>query len=95
MTDTQQKFLEISKRIEVLKEEMKALSPTLEELMLELGEDAIFQDSDTGLVYKIEVPTGTYIEFKKISYVRTKKAGEFKGSLSKAEAEAAGFVLSK
>lgn len=93
MSDAQQKFLEISKRIEVLKEEMKALSPTLEQLMLEIGEGKMFQDPETGLVYKIEVPTGTYIEFKKINYVRTKKAGETKGSLAKSEAEAAGFII--
>lgn len=95
MTETQKKFVEISKRIETLREEMKALQPTLEELMLSLGEGAMFQDPESGIVYKIEVPTGTFITFQKISYVRTKRASETKGSLSKAEAEAAGFVLSK
>lgn len=95
MTDTQKKFLEISKRYEALKEEMKALAPTLEELMIEIGQGVMFQDPESMLVYKIEVPTGTYIQFKKIDYVRTKKAGETKGSLSKSDAEAAGFTLSK
>lgn len=95
MTDAQKKFLEIAKRVEILKEEMKALTPTLEELMLEIKPGTMFQDEETGLVYKIEVPSGTFITFKKVDYVRTKKAGETKGSLSKSDAEAAGFVLSK
>lgn len=95
MTDAQQKFLEISKRYETLKEEMKALKPTLQELMTEIGVDSIFQDPETMLVYKIEVPKGTFISFDPISYVRTKKVGEDKGSLSKKDAEAAGFTLTK
>ncbi len=95
MTDAQQKFLEIAKRYEVLKEEMKALKPTLQDLMTEIGVGEMFQDPSTGLVYKIEVPTGTYISFDPINYVRTKKAGETKGSLSKSDAEAAGFTLAK
>jgi predicted transcriptional regulator len=95
MTDAQQKFLEISKRYETLKEEMKALKPTLLELMTDIGVDTMFQDSDTDLVYKIVVPTGTFITFDTIAYNRTKKVGEDKGSLSKKDAEAAGFTLSK
>lgn len=95
MTDAQQKFLEISKRYETLKEEMKALKPTLQELMTDIGVGTMFQDKESGLVYRIEVPTGTYISFDPISYSRTKKVGEDKGSLSKKDAEAAGFVLSK
>ena len=95
MTDAQQKFLELSKRYEALKEEMKTLKPTLQELMTEIGIGTMFQDSDTMLVYKIVVPTGTYISFDTISYDRTKKETEAKGSLSKKDAEAAGFTLSK
>jgi hypothetical protein len=95
MTDAQQKFLEISKRYETLKEEMKALKPTLQELMTEIGVGTMFQDAETGLVYRIEVPTGTFISFDPISYSRTKKVGEDKGSLSKKDAEAAGFTLGK
>ena len=95
MTDTQIKFLEISKRIEVLKEEMKALYPTLDELMTEVGVGEIFQDPETMLVYQVIVPKGTFIPFNPIGYVRTKKIGETKGSLSKKDAEAAGFTLAK
>lgn len=95
MTDTQKKFLEIAKRVEVLKEEMKALLPTMNELMAQLPVNELFQDSETGLVYKIQPAKGTYVYFNPLEYVRTKKEGEDKGTLSKKEAEEAGFVLSK
>jgi hypothetical protein len=95
MTETQKKFLEISKRYETLKEEMKAIKPNLTELMLAMGEGTMFQDPETSLVYKIEKPSGTFISFDPISYVRTKKVGEDRGTLSKTEAEKAGFTLSK
>mgnify|MGYP001557962652 CR=1 FL=1 len=95
MTDAQQKFLEISKKYEALKEEMKGLKPLLQELMTEIKVGTFFQDPETMLVYKIVIPTGTFISFDPISYDRTKKEIETKGSLSKKDAEAAGFVLSK
>lgn len=91
--DIKNKFLEISKRYETLKEEMAALKPTLQELMLEMGSGTHFQDHDTGLVYKIIIPTGTFISFDPISYVRTKKVGETKGSLAKAEAIELGYDI--
>jgi predicted transcriptional regulator len=93
MTDTQQKFLEISKRYEALKEEMKALKPTLQELMTELKVGTHFQDPETQLVYRIEVPTGTYVSFDPITYTRTKKVGEDKGSLAKSEAQKLGYNI--
>lgn len=95
MTDAQKKFLELAKRVEILKEEMKALLPTMNELMTEMKVGELFQDTDTGLVYKIQVAKGTYVYFNPLEYVRTKKEGEDKGTLSKKEAEEAGFVLSK
>ena len=95
MTDAQQKFLEISKRYETLKEEMKALKPTLQELMLEIGEGTHFQDPDDGTVFQIVVPTGTFISFDPISDERTKRVGETKGSLSMKKAEEFGYTLKK
>jgi hypothetical protein len=47
-----------------------------------------------GSCQKIEVPSGTFVEFKKIGYKRTAKSGEKGGSvLSKSEAESMGFVI--
>lgn len=95
MTDQQQKFLELSKRYEALKEEMKAIKPTLQELMLEIGEGNHFQDPSDGTVFKIVKPTGTFIQFDPISYERTKRVGETKGSLSMKKAEELGYALKK
>ncbi len=95
MTDAQKKFLEISKRYEELVEELKVLKPELQAAMTEIGIGTMFQDPETMLVYKIEVPKGKYQYFDPIDYVRTKKDTETKGDLSKKAAEEAGFVLSK
>lgn len=93
LTDAQQKFLKISTRYEELRAEMKLLKPELNELLSEIGVGSYFQDPSTKLVYKVTEPTGTYIEFSKISYDRTKKEDEKRGSLSKKEAQEAGFEL--
>jgi hypothetical protein len=84
-------FLTFSKRFEELKEELKKISPKLNEIMEELGIDEAFQDPETGVVYKIERPKGTFVEYKQIGYVRTKKDSEKRGTLSKKEAEGMGF----
>jgi len=93
LTDAQQKFLEISARYEELRAEMKLLKPELKGVLEEIGVGTYFQDPSTRLVYKITEPTGTFIEFSKISYDRTKKEDEKRGSLSKKEATEAGFEL--
>ena len=93
MNDTQQKFLELSKQYEALKNQMKELKPQLQALMLELGEGSHFQDPATLAVYKIIKPTGTFISFDPISYERTKFADEKKGSLSMKKAEELGYSL--
>lgn len=93
MTDSQAKFLELSKQYEALKSQMKELKPQLQELMLELGEGAHFQDPATLAVYQIVKPTGTFISFDPISYDRTKFTDEKKGSLSMKKAEELGYSL--
>ncbi|HLD91685.1 MAG TPA: hypothetical protein VI911_11860 [Patescibacteria group bacterium] len=93
LTETQKKFLELSQRYEQLKEEMKKINPELNQLMEQIGIGTYFQDPATKLVYKISQPTGTFVEYKKIDYDRTKKESESKGSLSKTEAEKQGFDL--
>jgi hypothetical protein len=94
MNDLQAKTYELILKKEELKAQMKEVNAALESLLLELGEGNAFQ-ADDGTVVKISIPSGTYIEFKKIDYVRTKREGEVKGSLSKKEAEEMGFVLTK
>jgi len=89
-----EKILEIIRKYEKTKEEYKNVSKELTDSLLQMPLNHVFQDPTTNLVYKVVEPTGSYIEYKKISYVRTKKKDEKRGSLSKKEAESYGFVIS-
>lgn len=96
MTDNQKRFFELTQRYEKLKDEMKQVREEMNAVMANLGLDTYHQDPLTGLVYKIEEPKGTYVEFQSITYKRTAKQGERGGNvLAKSEAEAQGFVLVK
>lgn len=87
------KFLELSKKYEELKEQMKVVSEELNQEMLNLGVGSHFQDPETKLVYEIVKPTGTYIDYKEIGYNRTKKPEESKGSMSKTRAVELGYMV--
>lgn len=91
-TELEKKLVELAEKKEALKNQLKELEPELEKTMTALGYNHAFQASN-GLVYKITKPSGTYISFKEIDYVRTKKATETKGSLSKTEAKELGFTV--
>lgn len=94
LTDAQQKFLELSKQYEQLKEQMRALKPKMHGLLEEIGVDSYFQDPATKLVYKVEVPSGIFVSFDTIGYKRTKKAEESSsGKLAKKEAQEKGYEL--
>lgn len=93
--EREMKFIEIAKKYEELQEQMKAVREELEATMNTLGTGTYAQDPDTGLVYKITKPTGTFMFYRDIDYVRTAKATERAGTLSKKEAEEAGFVVLK
>ena len=95
MESDQQKFLRLVKELETLKETSAKVSEELEVLMKNLGVGSMFQDPNDGLVYKVIKPKGQFTYFQDIDYVRTAKTGEDRGSLSKKEAEGAGFVLKK
>lgn len=86
MTPQEQKVVELANKIEELNKQRKELQSQLDSEMLELGIGYVFK-SDEGLVYQIQYPTGTYVEYKRIAYARTKRDNETKGSLSKSEAE--------
>lgn len=88
----EEKFIELAEKKELLKKQLKDLEPELEQTMQLLGLEHSFQGTN-GLVYKITKPNGTFISFKQIDYVRTKKEGEAKGSLSKSEAKELGFKV--
>lgn len=93
MNDNETKFIELSKQLESLKTQMKELAPVMEELLLELGEGAFFQDPTDNVVFKVIKPKGTFISFKTIDYHRTKRGEEKKGNLSMKDAKDAGYTL--
>lgn len=93
MNDTQQRLVELADQKEAIVEQLKKIDAELAVEATALGVNEIFQNPETGVVYKTIVPAGTYVTFKEIDYVRTRKEGETRGSLSMKEAEAAGFSV--
>jgi len=91
----QTNFLENAKKYEELQEQLFAVRDALNASMVDLGIGTYVQDADSGLVYKITKPSGTFVHFKDIDYTRTAKATERAGTLSKKEAEEAGFAILK
>ena len=89
----EQKTLELIKKFEELKAQYKETKEELNQHLMQLGVGKMFQDPSTKLVYKIVIPTGTFVSFCSIGYNRTKKEDEKQGTLSKKEALSAGFEL--
>ena len=84
-------MVELAMEKEELKARLKEVDSKLEKVLTDLGVGEAFQSLD-GTVYMVQEPTGTFISFKKIDYVRTRKEGEKGGNfLSKKEAESLGF----
>jgi Asp-tRNA(Asn)/Glu-tRNA(Gln) amidotransferase C subunit len=77
------------KEVEAFYEEMNSV---LAELAKEQGLDSMFQAPD-GTVYKIHKPTGTFVQYREVGYLRTKREGEDRGTLSVKEAESKGFKV--
>lgn len=82
-----QKLVELSFKRDELKKKYEELNTELEEVLTTLGVDSFFQDKD-GTVYKVVVPKGSFVSFKHIDYVRTRRGDEKLGTLSMKEAEA-------
>lgn len=92
MTEVQKRFVELEKQKELVKEFQTKLADAIAGVIQEIGVGAYFQD-DEGIVYKTTEPEGKFVFFDKFGYLRTKRDGEAKGSLSVKEAEGAGFKL--
>lgn len=91
-----EKFVQLAKAYEAKKDELNLLKEELTNVMKELGLNQYAQDPETGAVYKIYKPEGTFVSFKEIDFKRTALTGERGGMvLSKKEAEEAGFILRK
>ena len=95
MTNEQQTFLTLAKEYELKQKELLDLKEHLVQAMQAVGMGTMLQDPTTGAVYKIIKPKGKFVYNDDIDYGRTALGEERAGTLSKKEAEAAGFVLSK
>lgn len=93
--ENKSKFLELAKYAEQLAEKQDQVRTELAAAMAALGVGTYVQDPLTGTVYKIVKPTGTFTYYRDINYTRTAQGEERAGTLSKKEAQEAGFVLSK
>jgi len=91
LTPTQIKFIELEKQKEEIKQYYKEFNETLKALIDEIGESGMFQDPTDKTVYQLTTPDGRFVTYDKHSYVRTKREGEARGSLSMVKAREAGF----
>lgn len=95
METKQQKFIRLAQSIEAKQKEINTLRDELNGVMVEIGIGNYVQDGVTSTVYKMVKPTGTFTYFRDIDYTRTALEGERAGTLSKKEAEEAGFAVLK
>lgn len=89
----QKRLFELTADIESLKKQQTKNYEELNQILTMLGVDTYHQDPVTKVVYKVVVPTGTFVEYKTIGYERTALNGEKRGTLSKKEAREAGFEV--
>lgn len=92
LTASQERFIALSRELEDINEARKAKCKELEAVAVDIGVGKYFQDKDT-TVYKIVEPKGTFVDYKKIGYIRTRRNGEERGDLSLKEAKEAGFLV--
>ena len=91
MTEAQKEFVKLEEQKEAVKLYFEKLAAATEKVAAEIGIGGYFQD-DKGIVYKVVVPEGRFINYEKISYVRTRRVGEERGTLSLKEAKQAGYA---
>lgn len=92
--EKQQLFIELAKKYEQMSEELSQVREQLTSAMKELEIGTFVQDPETKVVYQVVVPNGTFVHYKQVDYIRTKKEGERAGSMSMKKAEEMGFTLS-
>lgn len=90
--ELQKQLKELSYVKDSLKKKYEEVNELEEELCNKLGIGTAFQD-DEGTVYKIVVPEGTFVSFKKVSFNRTRRGDEKAGSLSLTAAKEMGFTV--
>lgn len=92
LTDKQKRFVELERRKDEIKKYYEDLETATVELIGEQGLNSFFQD-EQGTVYKLVECSGRYVKFDRVSYARTKRPGEERGSLSMKEAKEHGFQI--
>lgn len=92
MTDKQRRFVELERRKNEIKKYYEDLEIATTELISEQGLNSFFQD-EQGTVYKLIECAGRFVKFDRYSYIRTKRPGEERGSLSLKEAKEHGFEV--
>jgi hypothetical protein len=95
MESKEMMFIRLAKEIEAEQKLINAKRDLLTTVMQEIGVGQYVQDASTSTVYKMVKPTGTFMYFRDIDYTRTALEGERAGTLSKKEAEEAGFAVLK
>jgi len=94
MTPTQERFVVLEKRKDEYKQWLQELQEATQAVADEIGGvNKYFQDEESGIVYRMIKPTGRYVHYEEWSYLRTKREGETKGTLSIKEAKEQGFVI--
>lgn len=91
LTDEQQRFLELSKKSELLKQELKEVGAEIETLLGSIGVGTHFQDPADNTVFEVIKPTGRFVSFPSFGYNRTKREGERSGTLSVKRASELGY----
>ena len=93
VTIVQQKLISLDSKKEEIKRYFEELQEALTEASKEIGVEGFFQDPISGTVFQIVKPDGRFVHYEPLNYLRTKKEGEVRGSLSVKKAEEAGFSI--
>src|SRR5262245_49679425 len=86
MTEAQAKLVELDLRKKEVEDYYQDLEKAVAAVHAEIGLNGYFKAED-GTVYKIVKPPGRFVLFKDLDFVRTKREGELRGTLSMTEAK--------
>lgn len=92
LSEKQKRFVELERRKDEVRKYYEDLELATIELIAEQGLNTYFQD-EQNIVYKLVENDGRYVKFDRFGYVRTKRPGEDRGSLSVKEAKEHGFAI--
>ena len=90
MTEAQKRFVALEKKKAEIKKYFEELQEATKAVVAEIGIGGHFQD-DEGTCYLTVVPDGKFVYFEHVDYVRTKRPGEERGSLSVKKAQELGY----